>query len=253
MAIPARRGQLSAVASYGVLLHAALETARISVPTVYDALLGRTDYTVCSRRLDAWSRRLVENARLTIATHGRENLDPELSYVVMSNHQSNYDIPVLFQGLKVPIRMIAKTELFRIPIFGRAMLDSGFVELDRKNRRRALQSMDVAKQRLLRDKLSIWIAPEGTRSRTGELGPFKTGGFHLALSTGAPILPVTIRGTIDVLRSGDDRVHKGRTVHLDVHEAIDPAGFGRTRMKDLIALVRERIASTLPEHLRGSG
>ncbi|MEN9579391.1 MAG: hypothetical protein RJA70_2400, partial [Pseudomonadota bacterium] len=73
----------------------------------------------------------------------------------------------------------------------------------------------------------------------------------LALTTGAPILPVTIRGTIAVLRSGDDQVHKGRTVHLDIHAPIDPAAFGRPRMKDLMALVREQIASTLPEEHRG--
>jgi 1-acyl-sn-glycerol-3-phosphate acyltransferase len=233
------------VASYGVLLHTAFETAKISVPTVVDALLGRTDYERCNQRLHSWSKNLVEHARISLETHGLAHVTPGQSYVVMSNHQSDYDIPVLFQALGIPLRMVAKTELFRIPIFGQAMLDSGFIEIDRKNRRSAVASLQLAKDRIVRDRLSVWIAPEGTRSRTGELAPFKSGGFHLALDVGVPILPVTLRGTIDVLRAGDKVVHKGRRVDVDVHAPILATDFKRGQVKQLSDAVRERIASTL--------
>jgi 1-acyl-sn-glycerol-3-phosphate acyltransferase len=232
--------------SLGVLLRAAVETTKISIPTIADAVRGRTDYKICDRRLNVWSKTLLDQARITLQISGREQVVAGTSYVVMSNHQSHYDIPVMFQALGLRVRMIAKTELFRIPVMGRAMLDSGFVELDRSNRRRAVESMRVAKRRILQDGLSIWIAPEGTRSRDGRTGEFKTGGFYLALDAGVPILPVTIDGTIDVLRSGDTVVHKGRTVRVKIHPPIDVREFTRQRMRQLMDQVRSSIDAGLP-------
>ena len=111
--------------SLGVLLLAAYETAKISVPTIFDALRGGANMRVCDRRLDSWSRHLVEQAGLEIETLGREHIEPGKSYVVMSNHQSHYDIPVMFQSLGLSIRMVAKKELFRIPIMGGGMHGAG--------------------------------------------------------------------------------------------------------------------------------
>lgn len=229
--------------SLGVLSTAALETLKISFPTIWDAVLERTNYSRCDVRLDSWSRRLVEQAGIVIETSGRENLTSKQTYVVMSNHQSHYDIPVLFQALAIPIRMVAKTELFKIPIFGQAMLDSGFVEVDRANRRRALESIKLAGRRIREDNLSIWIAPEGTRSVDGTLGEFKTGGFHLAREAGVPVLPVTLDGTMLVHRSGDRRVHRGQNVRVVIHPAVDPTHYGRDGTKQLMAEVRDRIDS----------
>jgi 1-acyl-sn-glycerol-3-phosphate acyltransferase len=232
--------------SVGVLARAAIETIRISVPTIGDALLGSTNYEICDGRLDSWSRKLLAQGGVTLQISGRHHVDKQSNYVVMSNHQSHYDIPVMFQALGIRIRMIAKTELFRIPVMGRAMLDSGFIELDRSNRRRALESMKVAKQRILEDRLSVWIAPEGTRSKDGKLGEFKTGGFYLAVDAGVPILPVTIDGSIDVLRAGDTEVHRGRTVHVHIHQPIAASDYNRSRLKELMSQVRDSIASELP-------
>ncbi len=229
-----------------VLARAAYETAKISVPTIVDAVVGRTNYMVCDGRLNSWSRALLDQAGITLQIEGREHMDRKKSYVVMSNHQSHYDIPVMFQALGIRVRMIAKTELFRIPVFGRAMLDSGFVELDRSNRRRALESMRVAKRRIASDGLSIWIAPEGTRSKTGQIGDFKTGGFYLALDAGVPILPVTIDGTIHVLRSGDTVVHKGKTVTVTIHAPINVSEYTRPQIRSLMDRVQSEIESSLP-------
>src|SRR6478609_7181268 len=189
--------------SIGYLLRAAGVTLRISVPTLFDALLGRLTADVCDSRLDWWSKRLLEQAKVSIRVSGVENAlgatrlaipGAGKSFVVMSNHQSLYDIPALYQALPLRLRMVAKTELFRIPIWAQAMRAAGFVELDRSVRERAIESLERAKLALDRG-TSIWIAPEGTRSRDGSLGAFKHGGFHLALGAGAPILPVTIDGT----------------------------------------------------------
>ena len=232
--------------SWDVLGLAALETAKISVPTIVDAVLGRTNYQRCNVRLASWSRRLLAQSRTRLEVEGLANLNPELSYVVMSNHQSHYDIPVVFQALGIPLRMIAKTELFRIPIMGQAMLDSGFVELDRSNRKRSLESLHVARRRIVDDRLSIWIAPEGTRSLDGNLGRFKTGGFYLALEAAVPILPVTIDGSIRIHRSGDWKVHKGQTVRVRIGAPIDPTAYSRPTLNALIERVRAEIQSGLP-------
>ena len=229
--------------SLGILSKAAFETFRISVPTIWDAALQRTNYQRCDARLETWSRTLVSQAGIAIRTLGRENLIQGETYVVMSNHQSHYDIPVIFQALSIPVRMVAKTELFRVPVFGRAMLDSGFIELDRGNRRRAMESLKLAGKRIREDKLSIWIAPEGTRSKTANIGEFKTGGFHLAREADVPILPVTIDGTIHVHRAGDRVVHRGRTVKVVIHQPIHPSAYGRVGVKELMDDVRTSIES----------
>jgi 1-acyl-sn-glycerol-3-phosphate acyltransferase len=228
------------------LLFAGYETARISVPTIIDALHGGADPRVCDKRLNSWSRRLVRQARLKIETQGRELIEPGRSYIVMSNHQSLYDIPVMFQSLQIPIRMVAKKELFRIPVMGGGMRGAGFIEIDRQNRHAAVRSLNEARERLLADQTSLWIAPEGTRSVDGRLGDFKRGGFHLALEAGLQILPVTIDGSLLVHRSGSSHVNKGVTVRVTVSPSVDPAAYGKQNVRELMDEVRSRIARYLP-------
>jgi 1-acyl-sn-glycerol-3-phosphate acyltransferase len=117
--------------------------------------------------------------------------------------------------------MVAKTELYRVPIFGPAMTAAGFIEIDRSNRERAIASLEIAKQRLAQG-VSVWIAPEGTRSRTGELLPFKKGGFMLAMDTALPILPVGIVGSRDILPANGRLVQKGVRVHVAIQAPIEP-------------------------------
>jgi len=162
----------------------------------------------------------------------------------MSNHQSLYDIPALYQTLPLRLRMVAKAELFRIPIWSQAMRAAGFVELDRSVRERAIESLERAKAALA-EGTSIWIAPEGTRSKSGQLGPFKLGGFHLALGAGARILPVTVSGTRLILPAKGGKVVPGAEVRVTVHEAVDPAAFGGEVNDSLVDRVRELIESGL--------
>jgi 1-acyl-sn-glycerol-3-phosphate acyltransferase len=119
--------------------------------------------------------------------------------------------------------MLAKKELFEIPLWGKGLRAAEFVEVDRSNHTRAIASIEFA-ARLIREGVSIYLAPEGTRSRDGKIGPLKKGGFHLALGTGAPIVPVAIRGTIDILPRGHRVMQTGRTVDVTIGAPIPVEG-----------------------------
>jgi 1-acyl-sn-glycerol-3-phosphate acyltransferase len=119
--------------------------------------------------------------------------------------------------------MLAKKELFQIPLWGRGLRAAEFVEVDRANHRRAIDSIDHAAQ-LVRDGVSIYLAPEGTRSMDGRIGKLKKGGFHLALATGAPIVPVAIRGTINILPRGSRAMRTGQHVSVVIGPPIEVAG-----------------------------
>jgi 1-acyl-sn-glycerol-3-phosphate acyltransferase len=233
------------VFSADVLAIAAFETAKISVPTILDGWLGRVDARVCDQRLDRWSKRLLRIAKVNVVASGREHIVPGESYVVMSNHQSHFDIPVVFQALGIPLRMVAKRELFRIPIMGSAMRYSGFVEVDRARRTSAMRSLTAARERLRRDGTSVWIAPEGTRSTTGEMSKFKRGGFYLAVDAQLKILPVAVDGTLRIHRAGDRQVNKNQSVSVTIRPPIDAPSFGRSRADELISLTRESILAGL--------
>lgn len=227
------------------LTRAIIETLQISVPTVVDSARGDLTPERCDVRLASWSKRLLDQAGICLDVRGLEHMPDGAAFIVMSNHQSLYDIPVLFQALPGRVRMVAKAELFKIPIWSRAMRCAGFIEVDRKQRNKAIASLRAA-QRSIQQGTSIWIAPEGTRSTTGALLPFKKGGFHMALTTGTRILPVTIDGTRDVLTARAFQVKTGCSVRVTVSEPIDPRAYGKKRTDDLMLAVRQAIAQHLP-------
>jgi len=233
---------MSKFAASKTLLH----TAALTMSTVTDSLLGRIDPNRVDEGLVRWSNKMLDEAQVTLVVRGREHLrDGREAFVLMSNHQSHFDIPVLYRAVPFRIRMVGKAELFRIPLFGRAMHAAGFVEVNRENRRQAVESLRQFAS-TLDDETHLWIAPEGTRSVTGELGSFKSGGFHVAFETGRRILPIAIDGTRQVLPSGAIDLHRGRHVRVTILEPIDPRAFGPTRRKDLVEAVRNAIGSALP-------
>lgn len=203
--------------SLPLITQAIVETARISLPTVWESLRGRLEMDTCSARLRSWSARLLAQAEIELEVTGAEGIDPHQAYVIMSNHQSLYDIPILFQALPLDFRMVAKAELFRVPIWGRAMEKSGFVRIDRGKGREARAIMAEKGELLKRAGLSIWIAPEGTRSPSGELLPFRSGGFSLAVGLGLPILPVRINGAREILIKKSAQIQRGARVTVHIH------------------------------------
>ena len=220
------------------------DTGRISAPTVFESILGRVEEERCEQRLAWWSKKLIADAGIELVVHGQENA-PSEAMLVMSNHQSLYDIPVLFQSLPGKVRMVAKAELFRVPIWGRAMLAAGFVRIDRSDRAKAIASLRETGGKLLRSGTSVWIAPEGTRSKTGAVGEFKSGGFRMALDMQLRILPVAIDGTRRVLPSKGAMVHTNQRVDVTILPPVDPAAYGEARYKELMADVRNAIVASI--------
>jgi 1-acyl-sn-glycerol-3-phosphate acyltransferase len=228
------------------IAHAIFQTLRISLPTVWDSLRGNLSPELIDRRLDDWSGRIVRRAHIRLAVEGFEHAPAGESLVLMSNHQSLYDVPVIYQALRRRIRMVAKSELFQVPVWGTAMKRAGFIELDRSDRDRSRQAL-LASADMLEAGTSIWIAPEGTRSLTGELGTFRKGGFHLALRSGARILPVSIVGTRHVLPAKGAHITDGCNVRVVVHPPIDPKAYGEGKLAELTDTVQRAIASALED------
>jgi 1-acyl-sn-glycerol-3-phosphate acyltransferase len=209
--------------------------ARVTAPTLVEAARGSLGRDAIDERARWFARQVIELLDIELVASGAEHV-PRRAVVYMSNHQSHLDIPMLYATLPSPtIRMLAKTELFRIPLWGGALRAAEFIEVDRGNHASAVSSIAYA-ARLLRDGVSIYLAPEGTRSRDGRIGKLKKGGFHLALGTGAPIVPVAIRGTIDILPRGARTMRSGQRVSVQIGAPIDVAG---RDLPDLMAQVSE--------------
>ncbi len=167
-------------------------------------------------------------------------LDGSRPAIYMANHQSLFDIPVLFVTLPGQARMLAKNSLFRIPIFGWAIRLGGFISIDRSDRSRAKESFDAAVDRL-RAGTSALVFPEGTRSLDGRLAAFQRGGLLLALKSGLPIVPVGIEGTLGVQPKSSFAI-RPRTIHVRYGEPIEVGEYGIRDRERLSQRVREAVA-----------
>jgi 1-acyl-sn-glycerol-3-phosphate acyltransferase len=168
---------------------------------------------------------------------------PARAVVFCSNHQSNVDPPVLFEALHPRVHIFYKAELNAIPVLARAFRLGGFIPVDRRNKEAAMRSIEAAAASL-RAGNSFLIFPEGTRSRTAELLPFKKGGFIMAILAQAPIVPVAIQGGRAAMQKGSAFI-RPVTVTIRVGEPIETAGLSLNDRNALIATVRERIESLL--------
>lgn len=228
------------------------ETLRVCAPTVAEQLVGRVTKQKCDQRLDEWAHTACRVADVKITVHGDEHLAPVRegeSFVVISNHQSSYDIFVLMHVFPGSLRMVAKKEIFRVPVMGGAMHAARFVALDRGNTDRARKALDDA-VKTFEQGTSVWIAPEGTRSPSGKMLRFKKGGFMLALNAKRRTLPVTLVDTNTVLPSKDVRVRSGQHASVHFHAPIDPADYGLERRDELMDDVKRVIRSAQPLELQ---
>ena len=192
-----------------------------------------------------WSRGVLASAGVRLRVRSHATFDPKRSYVVMPNHLSTVDIWAIFLAVPVPLRFIAKKQLGQIPLFGWAMRAGRFLFIDRQNAASARRTIDQAADRI-REGRSVVIFPEGTRSRDGQLGPFKKGGFHLAINSGADVVPVAIRGTREVMPRGSFLIYAG-TVDIEIGEPISTAGLGADDRQALLDKTRARVAQMLGE------
>jgi 1-acyl-sn-glycerol-3-phosphate acyltransferase len=185
----------------------------------------------------------VRIAGTKIKMVGLEMLDPAGTYIFMSNHVSNLDPPALVPMIPRRTSVLAKKELWKIPILSKALDLAEIVPVERSNRDAAIDSIRRAGE-VMRHGINMTIYPEGTRSRDGRLLPFKKGPFHLAAETGFPVVPITILGTYELLPKGS-WVAKPGTATLVFHDPVDPAKFASR--EELMEAVRHAINSALPE------
>jgi 1-acyl-sn-glycerol-3-phosphate acyltransferase len=187
-----------------------------------------------------WSHGVLLSSGVRLETGFETALDPEASYVYMANHQSLFDIPALIAGAPGETRFMAKRSLFQIPLFGWALKAGGFVSVDRGDRGKARAGFERA-LRELRSGASVVVFPEGTRSLDGRLLPLKRGGLLLALRGGLPIVPVGIRGTLEIRPRNTYRIRPGRAV-LRYGSPIDTAGLKVRDMATLESRLREELS-----------
>jgi 1-acyl-sn-glycerol-3-phosphate acyltransferase len=209
----------AATQSLTASLYAAARTLTTSIGTLRSAHRGRLTVTDCNDRLTRWATDVVAKSQIHIEVEGRHHFADGEAFVVMSNHQSHYDIPVLYWSLGGNMRMVAKRELERIPFFGAAARAAGCVFIERANRDSAIAGLNSMKSQLASG-MSVYIAPEGTRSVSGDMQPFKKGGFALAQQMNLRILPVTLLRTRDVLRPAHLSTRLGCNVSVVVHPPI---------------------------------
>ncbi len=191
-----------------------------------------------------WSRLNAFFTPMIVKVSGKENIQRSTSYVVVPNHQSYYDIFLIYGWLGIDIKWIMKKELKKVPGIGFGSQKVGHIFLDRSNSRVALQSLNEAKKKLVNG-TSVVIFPEGTRSKSGQPGKFKRGAFKLAIDLGLPLLPVTVIDTRKVLPSDSVNLMPGK-VKMVIHKPIDINEFSEENINDLINVAREKIISALP-------
>lgn len=186
----------------------------------------------------------ISGTRLEI--EGQENVDPEKSYVVVSNHISTLDIMACFLAVRIPIRYLAKKELFRVPVLAQAMRAVGIIEVDRSAHSAIHAQVNQQAKALIEKKRSLIIYPEGTRPRDGLMRPFKKGAFTMAVASQLPVLPMAIHGTYEAMPPGTPWVRGGH-VRVIVDPAIPTEGLSRADTTELRDRVYELIAKRVTE------
>jgi 1-acyl-sn-glycerol-3-phosphate acyltransferase len=190
-----------------------------------------------------WAKVILKFSGISVTPSGQENVNPNVSRIYMTNHQSYFDIFALLAHLPVDFKFIMKEELMRIPILGPAMRRAGYLGIERNDPRKALQSMKAAAEKI-REGNSVVIFPEGTRSEDGTLQTFKRGGFNLALRSTCDIVPIAISNSYRIVPKGSLKIHKGN-IFLRIGSPISVKGYTRKNVGELMDRVRRAIEAMM--------
>lgn len=202
-----------------------------------------------TRLATAWARSVLDACDVEVVAEDFDRPLPDMAYLVLSNHTSHFDVLAIFSKFPRDLFPVAKRELGHIPLFGWALRAGAAIMIDRGDRERARISIEAA-GRAVRSGRSVLMFPEGTRTPSLEIGPFKKGPFYLALEARVPVLPVAVLGASDVLRPGDWRIQSGRRIVVRMGRPLPTSGYpaggpGRAALsadvrRTLEALIRER-------------
>lgn len=203
-------------------------------------------YDLAQRR---WARMILRVSGIPVTIEGEANLPLDTPQIVASNHASFFDILALLGYLPVDAKFIAKKEIFAIPLLGAAMRAAGHVSMDRGHQKQAFGAYDVAAAQMRERKMTIVVYPEGTRTRTGDLLPFKKGPFVFAAASGAPVVPCYVGGAFLIQPKGSLRVRRHR-IHIALGPAVPVAGLTMDDRDEIAERVRNAM---LPLKMRVDG
>jgi len=224
-----------------------LPATAVYAAVIWAIAARRADDPKIESALRSWARMWFTVSGASLRVTGKEHVDPARSYVIVSNHLSAFDIFSHFIALPVPIRYLAKKELFRIPIFGSALRAIGVVEVDRRAGGSVHADINRSAHLAVGYGRSLIIYPEGTRARDGVMRPFKKGAFTIASSMSLPVLPTAITGSREVWNPGGKIVRPG-VVHVEIFPPIETAGM---RGEQVDAL-RDRVHSLIHNRVQSA-
>jgi len=192
-----------------------------------------------------WARHLLRASGTRVVLENVEVIDAERPQILVANHTSWFDVLALVAWLPGRSRFVAKDDLKEIPFFGHALDACGHISIDRSDRGRALESLRLAERRIREERPTLVLFPEGTRSDTGALRPFKKGAFVLALQTGVEVVPAAILGSRDVMPKGTFRIRTGRTIRVRFGDPIPVEGLDLEGRDELTERAREAVRGLL--------
>lgn len=218
-------------------------TLCISVGAIYHVHV-RKDYTRSyGDRIFRWyAQNIIDVTKIHYTVDDPYHLEikPGGRYVVMVNHRSLYDIPLSVLALPNSLRMLTKKELFKVPVWGQGLKAGEFVSIDRTDLQQAIKDLAEAR-RVMESGIVLWVAPEGTRSRDGKLGPFKKGGFVMAIESGATIIPVGISGSEKILPPKTFDFNIDQNVTIRIGAPIEASRYPLDEKEGLMEEVRQAI------------
>ncbi|MFC1513989.1 lysophospholipid acyltransferase family protein [candidate division KSB1 bacterium] len=228
------------------ILHSVIAGVLIIIYTVTGAAIvltlfpffGRRKYVDVATRI--WIDLMLFTCGVKVTVEGLENIDKDKAYIFVVNHQSLFDVPACVKVIPARLRMLAKKELFRIPMFGWGMSAIGHIKIDRENSESAIASLEKAVERLKTEDISPVVYPEGTRSPDGKIHRFKKGAFVLAIKSGRSIVPVTIQGSRNILQKKSLYLNPGK-VHVIIDKPVETTGFEVSKRNELAIKIHDII------------
>ena len=226
----------SKLKTYSIIVQYILQTALICVKSVYKGLTKQTNRPWVDRTMHTWTDKILKLVQVDVTVVNPKNIKPKegVPTIIMCNHSSLYDIPISIKAFPdSSIRMLAKKEMSKIPLMASGMRNAEFPFIDRKNRKQAIKDLEQA-EALMKTGISLWVAPEGTRSPDGKLAPFKKGAFITAIKSNATIIPIGIRGAHDILPARTRQLNINIKAEVHVGEPIDASAYTLDNKQELI-------------------